>query len=491
MTVTGQCKTVSLSSQGETPLIASLIDGAWAQSRDATPLLPVLNPATEQVVAQLAPADDAIVDRALAVAAFHSWSQASPETRSAVLSETAGRLRDNLEAIAASLTREQGKTGGEARAEVNASAEVFDYYAELARRAREQIYPDAQGESRWQVVQQPFGPVAIVTPWNFPLLLAARKLAPALAAGCTVVLKPDERVPTAPLELARILIAAGLPSGALSILYGDPAAISRRLLSSPVIRKFSFTGSVAVGRQLAELAAKHLLPSTLELGGHAPVIVWDDIDIELAARQAVAAKFRNAGQVCTSPTRFYVHRRIASAFSEAFVRHTNALIVGDGDDPQVQVGPLTHAGRLAALQALVENAVAQGARLLTGGERRDRVGYFFAPTVLADVPSTARIMQEEPFGPVALINSVDSLDDAVQQANRLPLGLAAYVLAGDETVRSRLSRQLEAGIVGVNGFTASSPFTPFGGVKQSGWGYEGGEAGLNGWLQYKSIRVES
>lgn len=470
--------------------------GSWIAHRlDTTPresqhLLPIFNPALGRQVGALVAADNITIDNALqaAAAAFDGWSQSSLTTRSRVLAATAAGLAANREWLAASLTREQGKTLVEARGEVDASAATFAYYAEQVLNLHPEVFPDNVGDDSWIIEQEAWGPVAIMTPWNFPLLLVARKLAPALAAGCSVILKPDERSPHAPLLLASLLADAGLPAGVLSVLFGIPAQISQRLLSAGIITRFSFTGSVAVGRELARLAAGQLIPATLELGGHAPVIVWPDIDVDRMAKMSAIAAFRNAGQVCTSPTRFYVHKDIAQRFSAAFVAATRALLVGDGGDEKSDIGPLAHAARPNAVLTLIDDAIAQGGQCLIGGHALPGEGYFLAPTVLYQVPETARIMNEEPFGPVAILNVIDDLDQAIERANRLPLGLAAYVLSADRQIQRTLSRRLSAGIVGINSFTASSPFTPFGGVKHSGWGYEGGIAALNSWLRYKSIR---
>jgi succinate-semialdehyde dehydrogenase/glutarate-semialdehyde dehydrogenase len=338
-------------------------------------------------------------------------------------------------------------------------------------------------------VPEPVGVVAALTAWNFPSILVSRKLAPALAAGCTVILKAAEETPASAVAMVRILEEAGLPPGVLNLVFGEPDQVSTRLLDSALVRKLSFTGSVPVGKLLAAKAAKHLVRCTFELGGHAPVIVLPDADPAQVAAQTCAFKFRNAGQVCITASRFFVHESIHDEVLARFVEQAKALKVGDGREEGVQMGPMANLRRIEAMGELVEDAVAKGAKLMTGGERLGNRGYFFPPTVLADVPDAARIMREEPFGPVAPFVSFAAVEEAISRANALEYGLAAYVFGQDQRAAEQVGEALEAGVVGVNVFTPMLADTPAGGVKSSGYGYEGGRAGLDAYLQYKLISV--
>ena len=466
----------------------SYIGSQWYTSTGTTALA-VSNPATGQSIGQVDLIDGPGLDTALASAAqgFRLWRQKSGYDRAAVMREAVRILRSRKEAIARLMTLEQGKPLAESLAEVATSADNIEWMAEEATRAYGRLLtPRTAGVSQF-VRREPVGPVASFCPWNFPALTPARKIAGALAAGCSLILKPSEETPFTAAELVRAFIDAGLPSQVLNLVYGEPAQVSEHLIASDVIRKVSFTGSTAVGKRLLGLAASGVKRATMELGGHAPVIVFDDVDPVQAARQAATAKFRNAGQVCTSPTRFYVQERIYDRFVEAFAEAARALRVGDGLDPEVQMGPLANSRRVNAMEALVADTVGSGARLVCGGARPALPGYFFEPTVFADVPETARIMNEEPFGPVVPIASFVTLEDALERANRLPYGLAAYAMTRSLARAGAVTEQLEAGMVCINHFTVSSPASPFGGVKESGYGAEGGIEGMDAYLVTKSV----
>ncbi|EKF41535.1 Succinate-semialdehyde dehydrogenase (NAD(P)+) [Nitratireductor indicus C115] len=464
-----------------------LIAGAPRQTAEFAENI-VVNPATGVELARLPIASQADIDAAVAAAdkAFLPWSETAPARRSRILRDAAILMRERLDDMAHALTLENGKTLAEAKGEIGFTADVFDWFADEARRAYGRVIPSAVG-TRMIALKEPVGPIAAMSPWNFPAVTAAKKVAAALAAGCTVVLKPAEETPATPLAMARCLIDAGLPAGAINVIFGRPAEISERLMASPEIAKVSFTGSTNVGRELARLAAPGLKRLTMELGGHAPVIVMDDVDLETALDLSVAGKFRNAGQVCTSATRFFVHHRVYDAFVSGFADRAMKIKVGDGLDPSSQMGPLSNRRRPPALERLVEDAVSCGAKVAAGGKRIESQGFFFEPTVLADVPPNARVMQEEPFGPLAAIVPFRELDDAISAANDIPFGLAAYALTESSRTARRIVRGLKTGVVGINTFAASAAETPFGGVKDSGYGVEGGSEGLDSYLVTKFV----
>ena len=468
--------------------LALYIDGEWrsGQGRESEP---VLDPATGSVLAELPHAKTADLEDALTAAerSFKSWRHVSAYDRSGVLRRAANLLRERLDHHASVLVMEEGKTLGEARGEISISADIFDWCAEEGRRAYGRIVP-ARNRGEYQLVNKvPLGPVAAFAPWNFPAITPARKIAASLAAGCTCILKPSEETPATALALARALHDAELPAGVLNIVFGIPGAVSEHLLTSPIIRKLSFTGSTVVGRELAKLAADRVIKSTLELGGHAPVLVFDDADIDLAVSQAVIWKSRNAGQVCTSPTRFYVQEGIFRRFVDQFSAAMEALRVGNGLDPDMNMGPLANERRLTALETLIDDAQRSGASLNVPGGRVKGSGYIYRPTVLSNIPEDARIMQEEPFGAVALINSFSTLDDAIALANRLPYGLAAYAFTSSLRTATAVSQEVDAGMIGVNTFSVAIPETPFGGTKNSGYGSEGGSEGLDGYLETRFV----
>jgi succinate-semialdehyde dehydrogenase/glutarate-semialdehyde dehydrogenase len=470
------------------PQLQLFIAGAWVSGEGRT-LQPVINPATEEVIGQVPHATRADLDRALEAAAgsFKTWRAMMPQDRGRILKRAADLLRERTEEIATWATLEQGKTLAETRIEVAMSANIFEWYAEEGRRAYGRVLPQRAPGLRLTVLKEPVGPVAAFAPWNFPLGNPARKIGAALAAGCSCIMKPAEETPASALAVARALVDAGLPPGVLSVVFGVPAEISAYLIASPVIRKVSFTGSVPVGKELMKLAADGMKRTTMELGGHAPVLVFEDVDLEQVLDLSVTAKFRNAGQVCVSPTRFYIHDSHYERFVEGFTARARALTVGDGMEPSSRMGPLAHPRRLAAMETLIGDAVTHGARLCTGGSRLPRKGYFWAPTVLADVPDTARIMNEEPFGAVAMLNRFSDFDAVMQQANRLPYGLAAFAFSRSSRTVNLVGEQLEAGMVGINSFAISVPESPFGGVKESGHGSEEGIEGLEACLVTKFV----
>jgi succinate-semialdehyde dehydrogenase/glutarate-semialdehyde dehydrogenase len=462
------------------------IDGVWksGEGRDAHP---VLNPVDESPIAEVPYATRADLDEALAASnrAWPEWRSTDVEKRGAILHKTARLLRERAEQIGAVLTQEQGKVLAEAKAEVLGSAQLFDWYAEEAKRdyGRTLVRPAGQLS---RVIRQPVGPTATFTPWNFPIYLMAKKVSAALAAGCTVISRPPHETPGCATELFRCLADAGIPNGVAQLVHGDADLISTTLIASPVIRKVSFTGSTNVGKHLMRLCADSMTRVTLELGGHAPVLIFDDCDIEKTLDMVVPQKFRNAGQVCVSPTRFYVQSGIYDAFLKGFAERTAKVKVGSGLDPDTKMGPLANKRRPEAVGALIEDAKAKGARVLAGGEKGDG-GFFFQPTLLADVPNEADIMNDEPFGPVAVSRPFDTFDEAIGEANRLPYGLAAFAFTENGRRANLIGDLVESGMVGINTFAISVADAPFGGVKDSGFGSEGGKEGLESYQVVKAI----
>ncbi|WP_300975412.1 NAD-dependent succinate-semialdehyde dehydrogenase [Sphingomonas sp. LHG3406-1] len=461
------------------------IDGAWRQGEGDH--APVINPATGDTIAELPLASTGDLDAALDAAnrAWPAWRATDVEKRAAILHKTADLLRERSEQIGRLLTQEQGKPLVEAIGEVQGSASMFDYFAEEAKRAGGRVLVRPTGQ-RSIVIPQPVGPTATFTPWNFPIYLLAKKVAAALAAGCTVISKPPEETPGCTGALARALDDAGIPKGVFQLVHGVPDTVSRHLIGSSVIRKISFTGSTGVGKHLMKLAADGMKRITMELGGHAPVLVFDDCDLDRTLDMLVPQKFRNAGQVCVSPTRFFVQEGIYDAFARGFAERTAGVKMGNGLDAATRMGPLANERRLPAIQGLVDDARAKGARVLAGGEP-GQGGYFFQPTVLADVPDEAQAMNVEPFGPVALMRSFRDEEEALHNANRLPYGLAAFVFTENGRRANRLGDAIESGMVGINSFAISVADAPFGGIKESGFGSEGGVEGLASYQVTKAI----
>ncbi len=467
--------------------LALYIDGSW-RSGEGRDVHQVLNPATGEVLAELPLATATDLDEALATSAkgFALWRATDVNARAAVLHKTAALIRERAEHIAKLLTMEQGKPLAEARTETLSCAAVFEYCAEEAKRAYGRIALRPAGQ-RALVLKQPIGPVASLTPWNFPVSLMSKKVAAALATGCSVIAKPAEETPGSTSEIMRCIADAGIPAGVAQLVFGVPDMVSRQLLSSPVIRKLSFTGSIPVGKHLMKLAADGVKRVTMELGGHAPVLVFDDCNLEKTLDIVVTQKFRNAGQVCISPTRFYVQEGIYDRFVTGFNERTAKVKVGNGLDADTIMGPLANARRPVAIGALVQDAIAKGARVGTGGSADNGDGYFFRPTVLSDVPLEADIMSNEPFGPVALIRPFAKFEDAIEQANRLPFGLASFVHTENGRQANMAGDLIEAGMVGINTAAISMPDMPFGGVKESGFGSEGGPEGLESYYVTKAI----
>jgi succinate-semialdehyde dehydrogenase/glutarate-semialdehyde dehydrogenase len=469
-----------------------LIDGVWSPSADGR-RMEVIDPATEEIIDTVPIATAADLDRALAAAdrAWRTWRDVDAWSRSATIRRVASSIRDRAESIAAILTSEQGKPLAESRAEVLAAADQFDWYADEARRVYGRVIGGHSTEQRLLVLRQPVGPVAAFSPWNFPVLLPARKIAPALAAGCSIIVKPAEEAPRAALCLGQACIDAGVPPGVVNIVTGEPASISRHLIQSEVIRKVSLTASVPVGREILALCAGGIKSVSMELGGHAPVLVFADADVEQAAELAARGKFRNNGQVCIAASRFFVHESVAERFTERFVAVTRSLRVGDGRDPRTDVGPLSNRRRLASTEALVADARDRGARVRCGGSRpADQPrGFFFAPTVLTAVDASMRVMREEPFGPIAPIATFAHFDAAVQAANATDYGLAGYVFTRDMRTMFRAAEALEVGMVGVNNLVIAAAEIPFGGIKQSGFGREGGSEGIEAYTVTKYVNV--
>lgn len=463
------------------------IDGQWCEG--AAGCAPVLDPATAEPIGRVHLASREDVEAAVSAAqrGFEAWRATAAHERSGVLRRAAALLRERADTIARWLSAEQGKPTAQARGEALFGADLIEWFAEEARRAYGRIVPARSAAITQLVMKEPVGPVAAFTPWNFPVSQAVRKVAAALAAGCTVVLKGPEETPASVAALVRAFADAGLPAGALGLLFGIPADISARLIPHPLIRKVSFTGSTQVGKQLAALAGQHMKRVTMELGGHAAALVCADADAARAAESLVLQKYRNAGQTCISPTRILIHESIFDEFVGRFAALAGRVKVGVGAAPDTQMGPLANGRRLTAVAALVSDAIAKGARLLTGGARLGSRGYFFSPTVLADVPTSAQAMNVEPFGPVALLNRFDTLSAAIAEANRLPYGLAAYAYTNCRVAARMIGQEVEAGMISINHFGLGLPELPFGGIKDSGYGSEGGSEAMDAYLTAKVI----
>jgi succinate-semialdehyde dehydrogenase/glutarate-semialdehyde dehydrogenase len=449
----------------------------------------VINPATLDVLGHLPHASEADLDRALAAAqrAFASWKRTSPLERSAILRKVGAFSRERAEQIGRNITLDQGKPLVEAVNEVTACAEHAEWHAEECRRIYGRVIPARNPDVRQFVVRQPVGVCAAFTPWNFPFNQAIRKISAALGAGCTIVLKGPENAPSAVMAIARMFHEAGLPAGCLNIVWGEPAKISDRLIRSPLVRKVSFTGSVPVGKQLAALAGAHMKRVTMELGGHSPVLVFDDADIDRAAEVLARYKVLNAGQVCVSPTRFYIQNGAYERFLARFTKVLKDIKVGNGLEAGTEMGPLTHDRRVPTMIKFIDDAKQHGGKVVLGGEPLDRAGYFFSPTVITDPSDQSLLMQEEPFGPVASVLRFSDIEDVLRRANSLPFGLSSYVFTNSLKTATHVSNELEAGMVNINHFGTSLAETPFGGIKDSGIGSEGGSETFDGYLVTKLI----
>jgi len=467
-----------------------LIAGQWQDAADGRTIA-VHNPANGAEIGRVAHAGVADLDQALAAAqkGFETWRDIPAIERGRIMRRAAALMRERADAIASVLTAEQGKPLAEARIEAMSAADIIEWFADEGMRVYGRVVPSRNLAVRQLVVKDPVGPVAAFTPWNFPINQAVRKISAALATGCSIIVKAPEETPAAPAALVQAFLDAGLPPGVIGLVFGNPTEISAYLIAHPIIRKVTFTGSTPVGKQLAALAGKHMKRVTMELGGHAPVIVAEDADVALAVRAAGGAKFRNAGQVCISPTRFLVHHSLRDEFATALATHAQGLKVGHGNAEGTQMGPLANSRRLAAMAELTKDAVEQGASVIAGGERISDAGNFFAPTVLMDVPLNARVFNEEPFGPVAAIRTFTHLEEAISEANRLPYGLAGYAFTGSLRSAHLLAQRLELGMLWINQPAAPWPEMPFGGLKDSGYGSEGGPEALDAYLNVRSVSI--
>jgi len=465
-----------------------LIDGEWCDAV-AGESLPVIDPCTEKTIGSVALARVADLDLALQAASrgFSVWRRMAPLHRAKVLTGAASLLRERSGHIAQLMTLEQGKPLTEARAEIERGAEMCDWMAGETQRIYGRVIPSRTANVTQLVVKEPVGVVAAFTPWNFPLNQIVRKVACALAAGCSIIVKGAEETPASCAELIRAFVDAGVGRGSVNLVFGVPAEISRYLVPHPIVRKISFTGSTAVGKQLAFLAGQHMKLATMELGGHAPTFVFADADIEGAAKTLAAVKYRNAGQTCISPTRFLVERPAFERFVDVFVDTAKAIKVGLGQDPTTQMGPMANSRRIEAMQRLTADAIAKGANLRLGGRRVQREGFFFEPTVFTDVPLDAALMNEEPFGPIAIMNAFDDIEAAIEEGNRLPYGLAAYAFTESAAIARTVADRIESGMVSINHIGLGLPEAPFGGMKESGYGSEGGTEAIEAYLQTRFV----
>jgi len=468
--------------------IELLIDGKWRQAGDGK-VRDLVNPATEEVLGTVPLCNDADLAEATEAAArgFAVWKKMTAVQRYAIMMKAAALIDERKDRIGRLLTMENGKPLAEAVPEVQFGAEVTRWYAEEGKRAYGRIVPARMPGVRQMVFKEPVGPVVAFAAWNFPSGNVVRKIAGALGAGCSIVVKPAEETPGTAVAIARCFQDAGLPDGVLNVVFGDPDHVSSTLLKSPVFKKVTLTGSTEIGKLLQKRSADTLKRATMELGGHAPVIVHADADLDLAINTLVAFKFRNAGQVCTSPTRFFIHESIFSAFVEGFVAKAKTIVVGNGLEAGVQMGPMIAERRLGVMEAFVEDAVSKGATVALGGKRMTNQGYFFQPTVLTDVPDDARILTEEPFGPIAPLMPFSSFDEVIERANALPYGLASFCFTRSGSLAARTEEALDAGLVGVNHMAVSTPETPFGGVNESGFGSESGMEGLEAFQRTKFV----
>ena len=467
-----------------------LIDGQWCDAANGK-TLPVQNPASGQEIGRVAFASKVDLDRALAAAqkGFDTWRKVPAIERCKIMRQAATILRERAPDIAALMTQEQGKPVAEAKAEIMMAGDIIEWFAEEGKRVYGRVVPPRNLSAQQMVLKDPVGPVAAFTPWNFPINQVVRKMSAALATGCSIIVKAPEETPASPAGLLKAFLDAGVPAGVIGLVYGDPAEISSYLIPHPIIRKITFTGSTPVGKQLAAMAGQYMKRVTMELGGHAPVIVCEDADVELAARSAGAAKFRNAGQVCISPTRFLVHESLKESFVAAMVAQAQKLKVGDGLVDGTTMGPLANPRRLTAMAEFTKDAVSKGATVASGGERIGSSGNFFAPTILSDVPLDAKVFNDEPFGPMAAIRTFNTMEEAIAESNRLPFGLASYAFTKSLTNAHLLAKELQVGMLWMNQPAVAWPEMPFGGVKDSGYGSEGGSEALEAYLNTKSVSI--
>jgi succinate-semialdehyde dehydrogenase/glutarate-semialdehyde dehydrogenase len=465
-----------------------LINGKWRQGSD-NKAEPVYNPATSETIGDLPHASKADLDEALEsnAEAFKSWRNEAPLNRQKIIENACRILESRSSEVAENLTKEMGKPLAEAKMELAIGLDVLRWYGEEGKRAYGRIVPSRMPGMSQTVLKDPIGPVIAFVAWNFPVMNVVRKVGGALAAGCTITIKPSEETPGTAIAIGRALMEAGLPAGVLNIVFGVPSEVSEHLCSSSIPRKLSFTGSIPVGKHLQKLAAENMIRCTMELGGHSPLMVFDDTDIAAAAKISVAGKFRNAGQVCVSPTRFLVQDSVKDQFIKAVLDETNKIKVGNGLEDGIVMGPLIADRRIEIMDSFVQDAVDSGAELNLGGHRLNRDGSFYAPTVLSNVSDNAKIMNEEPFGPLLPIDSFKSVDEVIDRANRLEFGLASYAFTNDPKIVNALRSEIQAGLLAINSTAVSTPETPFGGVKHSGYGSEGGVEGLDAFLVTRFI----
>jgi succinate-semialdehyde dehydrogenase / glutarate-semialdehyde dehydrogenase len=470
------------------PKLQHYIDGNWVEATSGK-MFDVMNPATNIPLAKLSLANKHDLDKALAAAdkGFKQWKRVSAFERGKILKKAADLLRARVDEIATHLSMEQGKVIAEAKVELMGSADIIEWFAEEGRRAYGRIIPARADGVRNMVIMEPVGVVAGFSPWNFPVSQAARKIGGALAAGCSIIIKCPEETPASPIGFVKCFHDAGVPPGVINLVYGVPAEISEYLIPNPIIRKISFTGSVPVGKHLNSLAGLHMKRATMELGGHAPVLIFDDVETDQVAALMHGMKTRNAGQVCVSPTRFFVHEKAYDKFVGKFTDLMKSTTVGEGLDPKSKMGPLANPRRVNAMETLINDALDKGGKAATGGKRIGNQGNFFEPTVLTDVPRNARIMTEEPFGPVAIMMRFKDTDAMLADANSLPFGLASYAFTKDGKTAAKVADALDSGMVSINHFGIALPETPFGGIKDSGFGHEGGIEGLQAYLSAKFV----
>ena len=468
--------------------IKLFIDGSWRDGVEGK-TLPIIDPATEEEIGRLSHATKSDLDIALEASqrGFETWRDTTSFDRYRVMRKAAQLVRERRGDLAWLMTKEQGKPLVQSKMEIAAAADVIDWFAEEARRLYGKVIPSRQTSITQMTLKLPVGPVAAFTPWNFPVNQVVRKLSAAIATGCSIIVKGPEETPASPAGLIQAFVDAGVPDGVIGLVYGEPAEISEYLIPHPTIRKISFTGSTAVGKHLASLAGQHMKRTTMELGGHAPVLVFDDADVEQAIRTMVPSKIRNAGQVCISPTRFLVQENTADKFIEDYTEAMKKVTVGNGLDEETEMGPLANERRIPAIEEMITDAQSRGARLQTGGERIGNKGYFFEPTVITDVPTDAQVMNNEPFGPISIINRFKNDDEAIREANRLPYGLAAYAFTNSAENIHRLGQEVDSGMLAINHVGLGLPEIPFGGVQDSGYGTEGGSDAVEAYLETKLV----
>ncbi|CAN7564013.1 NAD-dependent succinate-semialdehyde dehydrogenase [Mesorhizobium caraganae] len=470
------------------PDVNLYINGSWRPAEEER-WIPVTDPSSGQEIGRVANASQNDLDDALAAAdeGFKIWSRTSPFERAKLMRRAADLLRQQVDEISHWMTLEQGKPLAQSRLETLAGADIIDWFAGEAQRTYGQVIPARASDVLQITIKLPVGPVAAFTPWNFPINQIVRKLSAAVAAGCSIIIKAPVETPASPAGLVRAFADAGFPAGVVNLVNGRSPEISRYLIPHPVIRKISFTGSTPVGKELAALAGLHMKRATMELGGHAPVVVAADADLDLAVSTMVPFKFRNAGQVCVSPTRFLVHETLAEEFTQRFTAASKSIKTGNGFESTTEMGPLINEKRVATIDGLVADAVKKGAKLMTGGRRIGNQGCFYEPTVISDVPVSAQIMNEEPFGPVAIINRFSTIDEAITESNRLPFGLAAYAFTRDTALATRLGNEIQSGMTAINHLGLALPEVPFGGVRDSGYGTEGGSEAIEAYLETRFI----